>query len=153
MTASLTIRPVVREDFARWLPLWDGYNSFYGRAGSTALPAEITHMTWARFFDAAEPVHALVAERDGDLRGLAHFIFHRSTIMRGPTCYLQDLFTAEAARGQGIGRALIDAVSERATRAGATGVYWHTHETNETAMKLYDRVAERSGFIVYRKRI
>ncbi len=84
-------------------------------------------MTWARFFDAAEPVHALVAERDGDLRGLAHFIFHRSTIMRGPTCYLQDLFTAEAARGQGIGRALIDAVSERATRAGATGVYWHTH--------------------------
>lgn len=110
-------------------------------------------MTWARFFDAAEPVHALVAERDGDLRGLAHFIFHRSTIMRGPTCYLQDLFTAEAARGQGIGRALIDAVSERATRAGATGVYWHTHETNETVMKLYDRVAERSGFIVYRKRI
>ncbi len=153
MTASLTIRPVVREDFARWLPLWDGYNSFYGRAGSTALPAEMTHMTWARFFDAAEPVHALVAERDSDLRGLAHYIFHRSTIMRGPTCYLQDLFTAEAARGQGIGRALIEAVYERATSAGATGVYWHTHETNETAMKLYDRVAERSGFIVYRKRI
>jgi GNAT superfamily N-acetyltransferase len=153
MTEALTIRPVVRADFTRWLPLWDGYNSFYGRAGSTALPAEVTHTTWARFFDAYEPVHAFVAEHDGELRGLAHYIFHRSTIMRGPTCYLQDLFTAEAARGQGIGRALINAVYERAKIAGATRVYWHTHDTNEMAMRLYDDVAERSGFVVYHRRI
>ncbi len=153
VTESLTIRPVVRADFARWLPLWHGYNSFYGRAGATALPDEITRMTWERFFDAYEPVHALVAERGGELSGLAHYIFHRSTIMLGPTCYLHDLFTNETMRGQGIGRALIDAVYERATTAGATAVYWHTHETNETAMKLYDRVAERSGFVVYRKHI
>lgn len=153
MTEALTIRPVVRADFAGWLPLWDGYNSFYGRAGATALPAEMTRMTWARFFDADEPVHAVVAERDGELLGLAHYIFHRSTIMPGPTCYLQDLFTDAAARGQGVGRALIDAVSERATIAGVTRVYWHTHETNETATRLYDNVAERSGFVVYIKRI
>jgi len=153
VTEALTIRSVARADFARWLPLWNGYNSFYGRAGATALPAEMTHTTWARFFDADEPVHAVVAERDGELLGLAHYIFHRSTIMPGPTCYLQDLFTDAAARGQGVGRALIDAVSERATTAGATRVYWHTHETNETAMRLYDNVAERSGFVVYVKRI
>jgi GNAT superfamily N-acetyltransferase len=110
-------------------------------------------MTWSRFFDAYEPVHALVAERDGQLLGLVHYIFHRSTIMIGPTCYLQDLFTSESARGQGIGRALIEAVYERAKAAGSQRVYWQTHETNLTAMKLYDHVAERSGFIVYRKQI
>jgi GNAT superfamily N-acetyltransferase len=71
--------------------------------------------------------------------------------MLGPTCYLQDLFTSEAARGKGVGRALINGVYERARRAGSTRVYWHTHETNVTAQTLYDKVAERSGFIVYRQ--
>jgi GNAT superfamily N-acetyltransferase len=153
MPASPTIRAVARTDFARWLPLWDGYNTFYGRSGPTALPAEITQMTWTRFFDAYEPVHALVAETDGRLVGLVHYIFHRNTIMIGPTCYLQDLFTDETCRGQGVGRALINAVYERAKVAGSPRVYWHTHETNLTAMKLYDKVAERSGFVVYRKQI
>lgn len=108
-------------------------------------------MTWARFFDAYEPVHALVAESNGALLGLVHYLFHRNTIMLGPDCYLQDLFTVEAARGKGVGRALINAVYERATEAGSTRVYWHTHETNQTAMKLYDGVAARPGFVVYRK--
>ena len=107
-------------------------------------------MTWARFFDAYEPVHALVAERDGQLLGLVHYIFHRSTILIGPICYLQDLFTAEHARGQGIGRLLIEGVYERAKSAGSQRVYWQTHETNETAQRLYNKLAERSGFIVYR---
>jgi len=153
MSAVPTVRPVKRADFDQWLPLWEGYNKFYGRSGATALPAEITRTTWARFFDAAEPVHALVAESDGRLVGLTHYLFHRSTIMLGPTCYLQDLFTAEAVRGKGIGRALIEAVYQEAKIAGAARVYWHTHETNATARRLYDHVAERSGFIVYRKDI
>jgi GNAT superfamily N-acetyltransferase len=147
----VTIRTVDRRDFPEWLPLWDGYNKFYGRSGPTALPAEITQMTWARFFDAYEPVHALVAESGTKLVGLVHYIFHRSTTMIGPTCYLQDLFTDESLRGKGIGRALIEAVYEQARVAGAGRVYWQTHETNTTAQKLYDKVAERSGFIVYRK--
>ena len=152
MSAPL-IRPVDRADFDQWLPLWDGYNKFYGRSGATALPAEITRTTWARFFDAAEPVHALVAENDGRLVGLVHYLFHRSTTLIGPTCYLQDLFTAEAARGKGVGRALIEAVYQQARTAGAARVYWLTHETNATARRLYDLVAEHSGFIVYRKDI
>ena len=110
-------------------------------------------MTWSRFFDAYEPVHAVVAEKDGQLLGLTHYLFHRSTIVIGPTCYLQDLFTTESVRGRGIGRALIESVCERAMEAGAQRVYWHTHETNLTAMKLYDKVAERSGFVVYRKQM
>jgi len=151
MSNSLTIRPVERADFAQWLPLWDGYNEFYGRSGPTALPREITDMTWARFFDAYEPVHALIAERQRRLVGLVHYLYHRSTTMLAPTCYLQDLFTLASERGQGVGRALIEAVYERARAAGVGRVYWQTHETNQTAMKLYDQVAERSGFIVYRK--
>jgi GNAT superfamily N-acetyltransferase len=150
---DVTIRAIERQDFAEWLPLWDGYNRFYGRSGPTALPAEITQMTWARFFDSYEPVHALVAVSEKRLVGLVHYIFHRSTTLIGPTCYLQDLFTDESLRGKGIGRALIQAVYDQARIAGAGRVYWLTHETNTTAQKLYDKVAERSGFIVYRKMI
>jgi GNAT superfamily N-acetyltransferase len=154
MPIPSTIRPVVPEDYRQWLPLWEGYNRFYGRFGPTALPDTITQMTWARFFDAYEPLHALVAENDaGQLVGLVHYIFHRSTISIAPTCYLQDLFTNESVRGQGIGRKLINAVYEQARLGGIHRVYWHTHESNSTAMKLYNQVAERSGFVVYRKNI
>ena len=147
----IAIRPVVPGDFSAWRVLWDGYNAFYGRQGPTALPLATTERTWQRFLDPAEPMHALVAERQGAVLGLAHYIFHRSTILENPTCYLQDLFTAAEARGQGVGRALIEAVYERARAAGSRRVYWQTHETNATAMRLYDAVAERSGFVVYRK--
>lgn len=151
MPDAFQIRPVRRSDLARWLPLWDGYNAFYGRSGQTALDPEITRVTWERFFDDGEPVHAMVAESRDTLIGLVHYLFHRSTIMIGANCYLADLFTTEAARGRGVGRALIEAVYDRAANAGCKRVYWQTHETNLTAMKLYDGVAERSGFVVYRK--
>jgi GNAT superfamily N-acetyltransferase len=151
MPDSLVIRPIIRSDYEQWLPLWDGYNAFYGRSGQTALAPEITQMTWLRFFDAYEPVHALVAETDARLVGLAHYLFHRSTTAIAPVCYLQDLFTDASARGQGVGGALIAELYERARQAGTSRVYWQTHETNHTAQALYDKVAERSGFIVYRK--
>jgi GNAT superfamily N-acetyltransferase len=150
-TRAIIIRPVQPEDFPQWKPLWDGYNAFYGREGATALPDTITGATWARFFDAEEPVHALVAERAGRLVGIVHYLFHRSTISIAPTCYLQDLFTTESERGKGVGRALIEQVYRSAREAGSSRVYWLTHETNKPAMKLYDNIAEKSGFIVYRK--
>ena len=151
MPEKLQIRFVSRSDFDKWLPLWDGYNAFYGRSGPTALPREITERTWARFFDAYEPVHALVAESGGDLLGLTHYLFHRSTTLIEPICYLQDLFTVQAARGKGVGRALIEGVYQQARLAGSPRVYWQTHETNRAARLLYDKVAEHQGFIVYRK--
>jgi GNAT superfamily N-acetyltransferase len=151
LSDKFLIRPVQAKDFAKWKPLWDGYNAFYGRKEETALPEPITTMTWSRFFDGYEPMHALVAEQGDQLLGLAHFLFHRSTIALGPVCYLQDLFTAEAARGKGIGRALIEEVYRYAADAGSGRVYWNTHKTNATAIKLYDKVAEESGFLVYRK--
>jgi GNAT superfamily N-acetyltransferase len=100
-------------------------------------------------FDAYEPMHALVAEHDGKLIGLAHFLYHRSTIQQGPSCYLEDLFTSADVRGQGVGRKLVEAVYAAAQSAGSPQVYWHTHETNATAMRLYDQVAGQSGFLHY----
>ena len=144
---SPIIRPIVDADFEQWLPLWTGYNTFYKRT----LPEEITRRTWARFLDPNEPMHALVAEQDGALLGLVHYLFHRATAMVEDTCYLADLFTNQQARGLGVGRALIEAVYEKAKAAGASRVYWHTHETNRTARKLYDKVADDTGFVVYRK--
>jgi len=149
--SATAIRALAREDRAAWQPLWDGYNAFYGRSGETALPQAITEATWKRFFDPTERVHALVAERDGRMVGLVHYLFHRSTTQLDVICYLGDLFTLESERGKGVGRALIQAVYEKARAGGAVRVYWQTHETNATAMKLYDQVAEKSCFVIYRK--
>lgn len=145
----VTVRPVVPEDFEGWKPLWDDYNAFYERTGPTALPDEITDTTWRRFFDASEPVHCIVAEREGKLVGLCHYIFHRSTTRLTPVCYLQDLFTAADYRGHGIGRALITRVYEIAKESGSTRVYWLTHTTNTPGRTLYDKVAKNLGFIQY----
>lgn len=148
---NIEVRAVEQRDYLQWRSLFAGYNAFYGRVGSTALPEAVVDTTWQRFFDPTEPVHALVAERDGQLLGLVHYLFHRSTTQVELTCYLQDLYTAEQARGAGVGRRLIVAVYDLAQAAGSPRVYWQTHETNHVAMQLYDKVAERSGFVVYRK--
>ena len=143
------IRPARPEDFDAWLPLWKGYQTFY----RTDIAEDVTRQTWARFHDGSEPMHCAVAEEDGRLLGLVHFIFHRSCWTRGDYCYLQDLFTVEDRRGQGVGRALIEHVYAEAARAGAARVWWLTHESNATAMLLYDRIADRSGFVQYRKAV
>jgi GNAT superfamily N-acetyltransferase len=144
---DFVIRPVQPGDRSRWEPLWKGYQVFY----KVDLPAAVTDLTWRRFFDGLEPVHALVAEEGDALLGIVHYLFHRSTWMIGPNCYLQDLFTAEAARGKGVGGALIEAVYKAAAAAGASRVYWNTQETNATARSLYDKIGKYSGFIQYRK--
>src|SRR5687768_3104130 len=149
MTSAVLIRPIRETDRTAWTPLWDGYNAFYGREGDTALAPEITQATWQRFFDPAEPVFALVAESEGKLLGITHYLYHRSTTRFELTCYLQDLFTDPTARGQGVGRALIQGVYERAKAADIKRVYWHTYTTNSAGRLLYDKVAEHLGVIVY----
>jgi GNAT superfamily N-acetyltransferase len=146
---DVVIRPVTPDDYDAWRPLWDGYNAFYGRHGPTALPEQITESTWKRFLDSAEPMFALVAERDGSLVGLTHYLFHRSMTKIEPVCYLSDLYTLESLRGQGIGRALIEAVYAQASSAGVKRVYWQTHVDNKAGRLLYDKVARHHGFIVY----
>ena len=148
-THGLMVREIRPTDFDQWLRLWDGYNAFYGRSGTTALPAEITQSTWERFFNPIEPVFARVAEDAGEIVGLVHYIFHRSTTRLGPVCYLQDLFTAPKQRGLGVGKALIHSVYEQAKLAGASRVYWQTQSGNEAGRTLYDKLAKHTGFIVY----
>lgn len=151
MPELTNVRGVERADFDAWSRLWDGYNAFYERTGPTAVSQEMTNLTWERFFDAGEPMYSLVAELDGVIVGMTNYLFHRNTVMVEPICYLQDLFTDASVRGKGVGRALIKGVCDRASAAGAPRVYWQTHETNKTAMLLYDAVADKSGFVVYRK--
>lgn len=149
MSQRATVRPIQRSDYPQWRPLWDGYNAFYGRAGSLMLPEVITASTWARFFDAAEPVHALVADDGGRVVGLAHHLYHRSTTRLHDVCYLQDLFVDERQRGKGVGRALITAVYAAARAAGCGRVYWQTKTDNHAGRALYDQVAQHNGFVVY----
>jgi GNAT superfamily N-acetyltransferase len=154
MTAGdLAIRSIRRTDYEGWRPLWDGYNAFYGRSGATALPEPITQATWERFFDAAEPMHALVAEREGRVVGLVHYLYHRSTTRLHEVCYLADLFTAPELRGRGIARRLIDGVYDAARAAGSSRVYWQTQVTNQPGRALYDKVAQHQGFIVYTREL
>ncbi|MCK0207287.1 GNAT family N-acetyltransferase [Starkeya koreensis] len=143
-----SIRGLTAQDHALWLPLWQGYLTFY----EASLPEEVTATTWARLLDPAAPVHgALAFDGEGRSVGLVHWIFHRSTWSVGPACYLNDLFVEPGQRGGGFGRALIAHVTGEARAQGAAKLYWLTHETNATAQRLYNAVAERTGFIQYRK--
>jgi GNAT superfamily N-acetyltransferase len=148
MAGEITIRSVKPGDRAAWEPLWQGYLTFY----KSTLASDITDATWRRFFDPLEGLGAFVAERDGQLIGIAHYLLHRSTWAPLCYCYLEDLFVEPSVRRSGAGRALIGAVETAARDAGASRLYWMTHETNETAQKLYNQVAERPGFVQYRKK-
>lgn len=144
----MEIRSIRPDDFSAWLPLWEKYNSFYNRV----IPAEVTEKTWNRFLSPNESVYALVAEVEGCVVGFVAYLFHRHTALINETCYLQDLYIDEKYRGQGIGKALILLVSERAKENGCLQVYWMTHESNEVARKLYNKITKPSGFIVYSMR-
>ncbi|KFX70975.1 GNAT family acetyltransferase [Pseudomonas taeanensis MS-3] len=146
---TIEIRPVIPADHAAWLPLWLGYLDFY----QSALPTETSAVTWQRFLDPSEPTHAALAWRGDQAVGLVQWIFHRSNWSVENSCYLQDLFVAADTRRTGTGRRLIEHVYAQARAAGASRVHWLTHESNGNAMQLYQRIAERSGFIQYRKNL
>jgi GNAT superfamily N-acetyltransferase len=148
MAGPTAVRAAQPGDREAWEPLWQGYLTFY----KATLAPEITEATWRRFFDPLERLGALLAERDGKLIGLAHYLLHRSTWAPVCYCYLEDLFVEPSVRGSGAGRALIAAVEAIAREAGASRLYWSTHETNLTAQALYNKVAERPGFVQYRKK-
>jgi GNAT superfamily N-acetyltransferase len=147
MAADIVIRGLQPHERADWEPLWRAYLDFY----RTSVPAQVYDTTWARLNDPNEPMKLLGAFADGKLCGIVHYIYHRSCWTVGDYCYLQDLFVAQAARQRGVGRALIEAVYGEARAAGASRVHWLTHESNATARALYDTLAERPGFIQYRR--
>lgn len=146
---AFAVKAIDAGDFERWLPLWRAYQAFY----EVDIPRTVSEETWRRFLDPGEPVFAAVAVRDSAAVGLVHWLFHRSTWSHSDSCYLQDLFVDPTVRGGGVGRLLIEHVHGAALARGATRLYWLTHETNVTAMRLYDRIAERNGFVEYEKRV
>lgn len=145
---STVIATLTADDFAAWSPLWRGYLDFY----RATVDAETTALTFARLTGGVEPMGGfLAADGEGAAIGLVHWIAHRSCWTIGDYCYLQDLYVAPARRGAGVGRRLIEAVVDKARALGCSRVHWLTHATNARAMHLYDQVAERSGFVQYRK--
>jgi GNAT superfamily N-acetyltransferase len=145
--SDITVRPLAASDREAWAPLWHGYLTFY----KASLPPELDAVTFGRLTGGAEPMGGFVAERDGKLIGIVHWVMHRTTWSAKDICYLQDLFTVPDARGGGVGRKLIEAVRQMAQAKGAFRVYWQTHESNLAGQALYDKVADKSGFIVYRQ--
>lgn len=143
------IRPLQHHDYNQWYDLWIGYQTFY----QVTLPLDCSKLTFSRLLDAQEPMACLVVELEGQLVAFVHYIFHRSTWTKGHYCYLQDLYVAESARSQGLGRQLIEAVYAKASEHQCSRVYWLTQEQNIHARQLYDQVATNAGFIQYRKNL
>ncbi|WP_151722541.1 GNAT family N-acetyltransferase [Acinetobacter ursingii] len=144
----MNIRPVTKNDFNEWHQLWKGYQVFY----KATISDEITKTTFDRFQDAREPVYCLVIEnQEKQLIGLVHYLFHRSTWTIENYCYLQDLYVDPKHRASGLGRKLIEAVYAEAEKNHCSRVYWLTQENNDQARMLYDRIADQTGFIQYRK--
>lgn len=142
-----TIRPLAPTDEHAWRPLWAGYLRFY----RAEVPTDVTAGTWARLMDPGSGIFGLGAEQDGRLVGLCHALFHPSTWSLAPSCYLQDLFVDPGARGSGAARALILSCEAEARARGASRLYWLTQEYNGPARSLYDTLAARTSFVVYRK--
>ena len=145
-TASASVQALSPADLPAWRRLWRAYLEFY----RAELDEAVWAATWGRLLDDAEPMWGALAIRGGTAVGLAHWIRHRSCWTVGDYCYLQDLYVDADARGHGVGRTLIEHVKEAARRDGCSRVHWLTHETNAEAMRLYDKVGSRSGFLQYR---
>lgn len=141
-----TIRPLQQNDHDKWRELFTAYQNFY-RAN---VPDEIENNTWQRIHDEASQVNGLGAEVDGGLVGFAHYLFHDSTWSDRPTCYMEDLYVENSARGTDTAKKLILGVESAAKKNNAFRVYWHTQQYNSKARSLYDSITPPSSFIVYR---
>lgn len=145
-TTPITVRPLTRDDFLQWHAYWEAYQAFY----QVELGEATSQLTWARFFDPAEPLHAAVASDGERLLGFVHYVYHRSTWGRNDFCYLEDLYVSPDARGRMVGKQLIEFVQRQARENACDRLYWHTQESNATAQRLYDWIAEKPGVIEYR---
>lgn len=143
---QVIVSPVVESDFVQWLPYWLSYQAFY----QVQLSEQVTAHTWSQFLKADVPVHCAVARQGDRLLGFVHYVFHASTWADTDYCYLEDLFVSDQARGQHVGKQLIEYVQQQAQAQNCARLYWHTQETNHRAQRLYDWIAEKPGMIQYR---
>lgn len=142
---TLKIRDLAPQDKTQWLELWTGYLDFYEKELSEAQ----TDLSWERLLHAKDGLHAIVAEHDGKLVGLAHYFWTPSTWQQNKDLYLEDLFVSPSVRGGGVGQSLIEALVGICLKSGGSKVHWQTHHTNETAIALYEKLATQSEFVVF----
>ena len=143
---TVTVRKIEARDEARWRELWSGYCRFYEQS----LAEDVTRGTWQHIMDAASPVYAIVAEREGSgVIGMANYILHENTWTATPVCYLEDLYVEPAERAAGVGRQLIDWLVAQMHAQGWSRLYWNTREDNYRARGLYDKYTRRDGFVRY----
>lgn len=146
INSEVQIVPAAPQNYPQWIEYWLAYQNFY----KVALSNVVTQNTWQRFFDEAEPIYCAVAKNGQQILGFVHYVIHRSTWSEQHYCYLEDLYVSPEARGQQIGKRLIEYVQQQAIYQHCSRLYWHTQESNHTAQKLYDWIAKKPGFIVYR---
>jgi len=145
---AVVIRPLAATDRPQWARLWEAYLAFY----ETSVSEAVYTSSFDRLIDPeVRDYNGLVAEQDGQLIGLTHYIFHRHGWKLEDVCYLQDLYATPASRGTGVGRKLIEGVYAAADAAGTPTVYWMTDATNSVARRLYDRIAALTPFIKYQR--
>jgi GNAT superfamily N-acetyltransferase len=148
-TTSVVVRPLRASDETEWARMWCAYLEFY----ETSRSQDIYDTYFQRLLgDDPQDFNGLIAELDGRPVGLTHYLFHRHGWSVENTCYLQDLYADPQVRGQGVGRALIEAVYAAADESGVPSVYWLTQDFNATARHLYDRIGVRTPFIRYNRR-
>lgn len=147
----MQIKALTQNNKLAWLPLWQGYLDFY----QSQLPQVTTDTTWQRLIDDSNPIFGFGAwlEIDGQEKmvGFVHGVLHPNTWSTTDCCYLEDLFVSDTARGQGVGRALIEQVYAFAKQKHCNRVYWVTQENNHTARQLYATLATKTDFVQYRK--
>ena len=146
---NLEIRDLKPEDKSQWLELWEGYLEFYEQE----LSQEQTELSWGRLLHAQDGLHGVVAELGGKLVGFAHYFWTPSTWQENKDLYLEDLYVSPSARGNGVGRSLIETLIDICLKAGGSKVHWQTHRSNETAIALYEKLAKQSEFIVFEARV
>lgn len=143
---------VVREgDIDDLLPLMRAYSEFYG-----VTPDEVRLVGIARMLigEPHEGVQFIARGDDGEPLGFATVYMTWETLDAGRLAVMNDLFVAPAARGRGLGAALIDECLRFAGERGAGKLAWQTAPANEAAQRLYDRVgAVREDWIDYHLRV
>lgn len=145
---NVTIRLAEAKDRAQWEPLFLAYGVFY----ETAFSPVVLDGVWQWILDDTHPLSAFVAVRDNTLLGFAHLREQADTFVAGPSWFLDDLFTTPETRGQGVGRALIDAVTSHAAHHGGGDLRWITAADNNPAHYLYDSLATKTSWVLYEKK-
>lgn len=145
-TAAIQVRRVSPDDAAAWRPLYRGYATFYKRE----ITEGILDKTWAWLHDPAHPLEGLVAvASSGELVGLAHYRPQPKPLQGVDAGFLDDLFVDPQKRGYGVGRKLIEQITEIARERGWSSVRWTTATDNVTARRLYDDIAVATHWVTY----